>query len=282
MMRRAQAPIPAGAPADAQGQPLLVAEDVTLQYKTADHLVTATWRVGFEVFAGERFVLLGPSGCGKSTLLKAIAGFMAPVEGVFRLGGAPITRPGSDRMMVFQEFDQLLPWKTVLGNVMLPLVVNRRMSRHEARAHARDLIVKVNLTRFEQVFPHMLSGGMKQRTAIARALAMEPKVLLMDEPFAALDALTRRKMQEELVALWEEVGFTVIFVTHSIEEAILVGSRILVLSPHPGRVKAELNAHHLGFESIGTPEFEALHRRIHDLLFADQIETDLGPEAAHG
>jgi NitT/TauT family transport system ATP-binding protein len=262
--------------------PLLVAEDVTLQYKTADHLVTATWRVGFEVLAGERFVLLGPSGCGKSTLLKAIAGFMAPVEGTFRLAGAPIRRPGSDRMMVFQEFDQLLPWKTVLGNVMFPLLVNRRMGRSEARAHARDLIAKVNLTRFEQVYPHMLSGGMKQRTAIARALAMEPKVLLMDEPFAALDALTRRKMQEELVALWEEVGFTVIFVTHSIEEAILVGSRILVLSPHPGRVKAELNAHHLGFESIGSPAFEALHRRIHDLLFADQIETDLAPEAAHG
>src|SRR5690242_9250230 len=262
--------------------PLLVADGVTLQYKTADHLVTATWRVGFEVFAGERFVVLGPSGCGKSTLLKAIAGFMAPVEGTFRLAGAPITRPGSDRMMVFQEFDQLLPWKTVLGNVMFPLLVNRRMPRSEARAHARDLIAKVNLSRFEEIYPHMLSGGMKQRTAIARALAMEPKVLLMDEPFAALDALTRRKMQEELVGLWEEVGFTVIFVTHSIEEAILVGSRILVLSPHPGRVKAELNAHHLGFESLGTPEFEALHRRIHDLLFADKIETDLAPEAAHG
>ena len=261
---------------------LLVADGVTLQYKTADHLVTATWRVGFEVFAGERFVVLGPSGCGKSTPLKAIAGFMQPVEGMSTLAGEPITRPGSDRMMVFQEFDQLLPWKTVLGNVMFPLLVNRRMPRTEAEAHARALLAKVNLTRFEGVHPHMLSGGMKQRTAIARALAMEPKVLLMDEPFAALDALTRRKMQEELVALWEEVGFTVIFVTHSIEEALLVGSRILVLSPHPGRVKAELNAHHLGFASIGTPEFEALHRRIHDLLFTDRIETDLAPEAAHG
>jgi NitT/TauT family transport system ATP-binding protein len=257
--------------------PLLAAEGVTLQYKTADHLVTATWRVGFEVLAGERFVVLGPSGCGKSTLLKAIAGFMPPVEGTIRLAGTPITRPGSDRMMVFQEFDQLLPWKTVLGNVMFPLLVNRRMPRAEAQAHARALIAKVNLTRFEDVHPHMLSGGMKQRTAIARALAMEPKVLLMDEPFAALDALTRRKMQEELVALWEEVGFTVIFVTHSIEEALLVGSRILVLSPHPGRVKAELNAHHLDFTSIGTPEFEALHRRIHDLLFSDRIETELVP-----
>lgn len=262
--------------------PLLAADGVTLQYKTAEHLVTATWRVGFDVLAGERFVLLGPSGCGKSTLLKAIAGFMAPVEGTIRLAGSPIMRPGSDRMMVFQEFDQLLPWKTVLGNVMLPLLVNHRMSRKDATEHARNLLAKVNLTRFESVFPHMLSGGMKQRVAIARALAMEPKVLLMDEPFAALDALTRRKMQEELVGLWDEVRFTVIFVTHSIEEALLIGSRILVMSPHPGRVKAELNAHHLGFAAMGTPEFEAAHRRIHDLLFTDRIEADLAPETAHG
>src|SRR4051812_20988569 len=262
--------------------PLLAVDDVTLQYKTEHHLVTATWRVGFEVHEGERFVVLGPSGCGKSTLLKAVAGFMQPVEGQIRLAGKQIDRPGSDRMMVFQEFDQLLPWKTVLGNVMFPLLVNRRMPRGEAKEHARALLAKVNLTRFEDVHPHMLSGGMKQRVAIARALAMEPKVLLMDEPFAALDALTRRKMQEELLALWEEVRFTVIFVTHSIEEALLIGSRVLVLSPHPGRVKAELNAHNLGFASIGTPEFESLHRRIHDLLFTDKIETDLAPEAAHG
>ena len=172
---------------------------------------------------------------------------MQPVEGQIRLNGKPIDRPGSDRMMVFQEFDQLLPWKTVLGNVMFPLLVNRRMPKAQAIEHARSLLAKVNLSRFENIYPHMLSGGMKQRVAIARALAMEPAVLLMDEPFAALDALTRRKMQEELKALWDDVGFTVLFVTHSIEEALLVGSRILVLSPHPGRVKAELNADHLGF-----------------------------------
>jgi NitT/TauT family transport system ATP-binding protein len=264
------------------GAPLLAVDDVTLQYKTEQHLVTATWRVGFEVYEGERFVLLGPSGCGKSTLLKAVAGFMQPVEGQIRLAGKQIKQPGSDRMMVFQEFDQLLPWKTVLGNVMFPLLVNRRMPKAEATEHARSVIAKVNLTRFENVYPHMLSGGMKQRVAIARALAMEPKVLLMDEPFAALDALTRRKMQEELRALWDDVGFTVLFVTHSIEEALLVGSRILVLSPHPGRVKAELNADHLGFSEIGTPEFEKLHKRIHDLLFADKVETALATEIQHG
>ena len=262
--------------------PLLAVENVTLQYKTEQHLVTATFRVGFEVFAGERFVVLGPSGCGKSTLLKAVAGFMLPVEGQIRLAGRQIDRPGSDRMMVFQEFDQLLPWKTVLGNVMFPLLVNRRMRKTEAIDHARSLLAKVNLTRFENIYPHMLSGGMKQRVAIARALAMEPAVLLMDEPFAALDALTRRKMQEELKALWDDVRFTVLFVTHSIEEALLVGSRILVLSPHPGRVKAELDADHLDFRDIGTPAFESLHRRIHDLLFADKVETALATEIHNG
>lgn len=264
--------------------PLLVVDDVTLQYKTAQHLVTATWKVGFEVYAADRFVLLGPSGCGKSTLLKAIAGFITPVGGSMTLNGRKIERPGPDRMMVFQEFDQLLPWRTVLGNVLFPLLHNRRMPKKQAIEHARALLAKVNLTRFENVHPHMLSGGMKQRVAIARALAMEPAVLLMDEPFAALDALTRRKMQEELVALWDEVRFTVIFVTHSIEEALLIGNRILVMSPHPGQVKAELDVEDLDFADMGTTAFEAVHKRVHALLFADRIETETahGGEAAHG
>src|SRR3982751_6947145 len=152
------------------------------------------------------------------------------------------------------------------------------MPKDQATEHGRAILSRVNRSLCENVFPPWLSGGMKQRVAIARALAMEPAVVLMDEPFAALDALTRRKMQEELKALWDDVGFTVLFVTHSIEEAILVGSRILVLSPHPGRVKAELNADHLNFSDIGTPEFEKLHRRIHDLLFADRIEAELATE----
>src|SRR5437660_10838223 len=137
---RAQVP----ARSDATAAALLVVDDVTLQYKTEQSLVTATWRVGFEVYASERFVVLGPSGCGKSTLLKAVAGFMAPVEGQIRLAGKPIDRPGSDRMMVFQEFDQLLPWKTVLGNVLFPLLINRRMPKAEATEHARSLLAKVN------------------------------------------------------------------------------------------------------------------------------------------
>ena len=262
--------------------PLLAVRGVTLQYKTKDHLVTATYRVDFDVYRSDRFILLGPSGCGKSTLLKAVGGYMKPVEGEIRLKGDAVTRPGPDRMMVFQEFDQLLPWRTVKENVMFPLQASGRLPRKAAEDKALEYIRKVNLSAFADSFPHTLSGGMKQRVAIARGMAMEPDILLMDEPFAALDALTRRKMQEELKALWDDVGFTVLFVTHSIEEAILVGSRILVLSPHPGRVKAELNADHLNFSDIGTPAFEKLHRRIHDLLFADRVETALATETHNG
>src|SRR3954469_17326238 len=137
--------------------PLLAVDDVTLQYKTEQHLGTATFRVGFEVYEGERYVVLGPSGCGKSTLLKAVAGFMQPVEGQICLAGKEIDRPECDRRMVFQDFDQLLPWKTVLGNVLFPRLVNRRMPKAEATEHARSVIAKVNLSRFENVYPHMLS-----------------------------------------------------------------------------------------------------------------------------
>jgi NitT/TauT family transport system ATP-binding protein len=254
--------------------PLLDVQNVTLQYKTPDLLVTATWRVGFQVYQAERFVLLGPSGCGKSSLLKAVGGFIAPVEGAIRLRGKPVVRPGPDRMMVFQEFDQLLPWKTVQENVAFPLIAARRCGRAEARDRALDSIERVGLTKFRDAHPHTLSGGMKQRVAIARALVMEPDILLMDEPFAALDALTRRRMQQELLRLWDDVRFTVLFVTHSIEEAIVVGSRILVLTPHPGRVKAELNSDHFGHEDRNGAAFHSLQTNIHDLLFADGIETE--------
>jgi len=271
----------ATAPATAEGRdpsagpavdPILDVDGVTLQYKTKDHLITATFRVGFHVFPSDRFVLLGPSGCGKSTLLKGVAGYLSPVEGEMRLKGRRISAPGPDRVMVFQEFDQLLPWKTVKQNITFALLNGGKCaSAAEADEVAMQYIRKVKLDRFENTFPHMLSGGMKQRVAIARGMAMEPDILLMDEPFAALDALTRRQMQEELLQLWEDTHFTVLFVTHSIEEAIIVGSRILVLSPHPGQVKAELNAHHLEHVDVGNDEFARLQKRIHDMLFADRI-----------
>jgi len=252
--------------------PLLEVSGVTLQYKTREHLVTATYRVNFNVHEADRFVLLGPSGCGKSTLLKGVAGFLTPVEGDIRINGNKVAGPGPDRMMVFQEFDQLLPWKTVKQNVMFPMLTGSKRSSAEAEEQALKFIDKVNLTKFVDVYPHMLSGGMKQRVAIARAMAMEPDILLMDEPFAALDALTRRKMQEELLSLWDDLRFTVLFVTHSIEEAIIVGNRILVMSPHPGQVRAELNAHQFNHESAGGAEFQDLQLKIHNMLFSERIE----------
>lgn len=251
----------------ADGAPLLRVGGVNLEYRTPQRVVRATHDVSFDVFPADRFVLLGPSGCGKSSLLKAIGGFLPTVGGSILLDGARVTQPGPDRLMVFQEFDQLPPWKTVLENVMFPLLASRKAGRAEARERAGYFLAKVGLTAFADAYPHTLSGGMKQRVAIARALAMEPKVLLMDEPFAALDALTRRKMQEELLALWEEVRFTLLFVTHSIEEALVVGSRILLLSPHPGRVRAEINSHQFGINDFGGQDFQQAALRIHDLLF---------------
>jgi NitT/TauT family transport system ATP-binding protein len=248
-------------------QPLLQVESVNLEYRTPQRVVRATHDVSFEVDRADRFVLLGPSGCGKSTLLKAVAGFIAPRTGVIRLDGEQVREPGPDRIVVFQEFDQLPPWKTVKENVMFPLLASRVLKRRDAEERALHYLDKVGLAGFAEAYPHTLSGGMKARVAIARALAMQPKILLMDEPFAALDALTRRKMQEELLQLWEEVRFTLLFVTHSIEEALVVGNRILLLSPHPGRVRAEINSHQFDLHSLGGVAFQNAAQRIHRLLF---------------
>jgi NitT/TauT family transport system ATP-binding protein len=172
-------------------------------------------------------------------------------------------------MMVFQEFDQLLPWRTVIENITFPLVASGRLDAKAARERALEYVHKVKLGAFADSYPHTLSGGMKQRVAIARGMAMEPDILLMDEPFAALDALTRRKMQEELLALWEGPRFTVVFVTHSIPEAIRIGTRILLLTPHPGQVKAELNSLAPDAEPAA---LAMLEQRIHGMLFADAVE----------
>ena len=183
-----------------------------------------------------------------------------PVEGKILLNGKTIDSPGPDRVFVFQELDQLLPWKTVKGNIVFALSASRKVPRREAEERAAACIEKVNLTPFSASYPHTLSGGMKQRAAIARAMAMEPEILLMDEPFAALDALTRSKMQDELLQLCLDSKFTVLFVTHSIPEAIRLGTRILLLSSHPGRVKAEVEG---GTADAG---------RIHEILFDGKLE----------
>jgi NitT/TauT family transport system ATP-binding protein len=273
---------PAGLPLPA---PLLRAQDLTIDYQAGQGggagVVRATHEVSFDVYQGDRFVLLGPSGCGKSTLLKAVGGFVRPTSGGLLLRGRRILKPGPDRIVVFQEFDQLPPWKTVRQNVMFPLLAGGA-KRKEAEARALHWLGKVGLADFADAWPHTLSGGMKARVAIARALAMQPDILLMDEPFAALDALTRRRMQEELQALWEEVGFTMLFVTHSIEEALVVGNRILLLSPHPGRVRAEINSHQFDLAGSGGAEFQAAALRIHGLLFGAGDDDDRAPGAAAG
>lgn len=257
-------------------EPLLSVRGVTLRYHTKDHLITATYRVSFDVLESDRFVLLGPSGCGKSTLLKAVGGYMQPVEGEMLLNGARIAEPGPDRAFVFQEFDQLLPWKTVRDNICFALTASGKLQRREAVDRAMHYIDKVGLTKFAANFPHTLSGGMKQRVAIARAMASEPDILLMDEPFAALDALTRERMQVELLQLWEETRFTVLFVTHSIPEAIRIGNRILLLSAHPGQAKAEINCPGIDeVDAAGKP----LSDRIQEMLFdriVQQGEPDNG------
>lgn len=250
--------------ATAAGAELLNVAGVTLRYRRHDQVITATEKVSFSMQQGDRVVLLGPSGCGKSTLLKAVGGFLATSEGEILLKGQQVHGPGPDRVMVFQEFDQLLPWKTVQENVAFGLIAGRTMSKREAGEQALEAIRTVHLEQFADAYPHTLSGGMKQRVAIARCLAMKPEIILMDEPFAALDALSRRRMQDELLELWDGSRFTMLFVTHSIEEALLLGSRIVVMSPHPGRVEEVIEEDELRDRAGAHPE---IAERITRVLF---------------
>jgi NitT/TauT family transport system ATP-binding protein len=246
---------------------LLELDHVSISYPTPDGILTAVEDVSFAISAGERLVLLGPSGCGKSTLLRAVGGFLKPSAGELRMNGRRIGAPGPDRMTVFQEFDQLLPWRTVLGNVRYALERGKSMPRRDADGIARRWLERVGLKNFVDAFPHTLSGGMKQRVAIARAFALEPALLLMDEPFAALDALTRRQMQDELLRLCEETGNTALFVTHGIDEAIRVGTRILALTPHPGRLAATFDVPP-AVRTRGTAGFAELERQIQETVFS--------------
>ena len=212
---------------------------VSLIYDTPGGKVPGVKDVSINVGASEFVCIVGPSGCGKSTLLNIIAGFLTPAAGEIRIGGKAVTGHGMDRGVVFQDFAQLFPWRTALGNVAFGLEM-KGVAKAEREEIAREQLRLVKLEKFTASNPHHLSGGMQQRVAIARALAYNPAVLLMDEPFAALDALTRDDMQRLLADVWRETRKTVIYVTHNVAEAVYLADRVIVMSPHPGTVKADI------------------------------------------
>ncbi len=216
----------------------LAIEDVSKSYHTGTGKVLALDRVSLQVNEAEFVCLVGPSGCGKTTLLNMIAGLEKADSGRVLADGKPITGPGRDRLVMFQE-SALFPWLDVFGNVMFPLRLKPQLTNKDRRDVAKYYLELVGLTRFEHANIHELSGGMKQRVALARSLAPNPRVLLMDEPFAALDALTREQLYGDLQRIWQERRKTIVFVTHNVREAACLGDRVLLFSPHPGRIRDE-------------------------------------------
>jgi len=241
--------------------PLISLRHVGKSFK--DGQVRALDDISFEVRQGEFVSLVGPSGCGKTTLLRLINGLIEPDEGEVRIDGAPPT-PGPEHAMVFQSA-RLLPWRTVTGNIEFALSL-RGIGRVERRERARALIASVGLSEFADAYPHELSGGMQQRVGLARALSVEPKVLLMDEPFAALDAMTREVLRGELLRMWSARGMAIVFVTHDIDEAVLLSQRIVLLRPRPGRVDqiidVDLPEPRWQHDPRGLPAFAALRERL--------------------
>ena len=219
--------------------PHIQVRNVSLVYDTPAGRVTGVDGVSFDMEQSQFLCLLGPSGCGKTTLLNIIAGFLAPTSGEIRIGGEAVRGQGTDRGIVFQDFAQLFPWRTALGNVAFGLEM-KGIGKTEREEIALKQLRLVKLEKFAQSYPHHLSGGMQQRVAIARALAYNPSVLLMDEPFAALDEITRWKLNDELLALWQAEGLTIVFVTHSVYESAYLATRIAVLSAQPGRIVGEI------------------------------------------
>jgi len=213
--------------------------DVSLVYDTPSGPVQAIDNASIRIAASEFLCIVGPSGCGKSTLLNLVAGFLSPTGGEIRIGDRPVSGHGMDRGVVFQDFAQLFPWRTALGNVAFGLEM-KGVARDERERIALSHLALVKLEKFAHSYPHHLSGGMQQRVAIARALAYNPSVLLMDEPFAALDALTRDAMQRLLAEVWRATRKTIVYVTHNVAEAVYLADRVVVMTPHPGRVKVEL------------------------------------------
>ncbi len=219
--------------------PHIEVRNVSLVYDTPSGRVTGVDGVSFDIEQSQFLCLVGPSGCGKTTLLNIIAGFLNPTGGEIRIGGKAVSGYGTDRGVVFQDFAQLFPWRTALGNVAFGLEM-KGMGKAEREEVALKQLRLVKLEKFARSYPHHLSGGMQQRVAIARALAYNPAVLLMDEPFAALDALTRDAMQRLLADVWQETRKTVIYVTHNVAEAVYLADRVIVMTPHPGKIRTEV------------------------------------------
>lgn len=225
--------------------------------------------VDLAVEEGEFLVLVGPSGCGKSTVLDLISGLTRPSAGSVRIDGREVTEPGLDRGFVSQQYT-LLPWRTAQQNVEFALEAKNRFTRAQRRERARDYLKLVGLTDFANRYPHELSGGMKQRVAIARSLSYEPEILLMDEPYGALDAMTRERLQEELIGIWRESGTTIVFITHDIEEAVYLGQRVAVMSARPGRIERvisiDLDRGALDEDARSTEQFRSHRHEVWSLL----------------
>jgi NitT/TauT family transport system ATP-binding protein len=258
--------------------PYIQARNVVLTFRPKNRdPVTALQGLNLEVGHGEFLSLVGPSGCGKSTFLNVLLGLLRPDQGDLQLGGKKITGPGYERAMVFQEFG-LLPWRTVLANVELGMEL-KGMPASMRRQRSSELINLVGLRGFENHYPHELSGGMKQRVGLARALATDPEVLLMDEPFAALDAQTRDLMQAELLQIWDRTKKTVIFVTHSIEEAAYLSDRVVVITSRPGRAKKVLDIklpRPRDYEMRLSPEFNDIKADVWHSLKEELISKGAG------
>lgn len=234
--------------------------------------VVALKDINLEIKDGQFVCLLGPSGCGKSTLLNAIAGFSLPSTGEIIVNGKKVTEPGPDRGMVFQEY-ALFPWMSVADNITFGLRIKKEDPK-KIKTKLDELLKMLKLTEFADRYPKDLSGGMRQRVAIARVLALDSPIMLMDEPFGALDALTRRSLQDELLKVWSEYKKTVIFVTHSIEEAIYLADRIVVMSYRPGTVKKDIIVDMPRLRNPTSPEFNALKKELSGLVMAEQMRFE--------
>ncbi|PYD90725.1 MULTISPECIES: ABC transporter ATP-binding protein [Massilia] len=243
-------------------------EGVNKVFGAEDHEVVALQGIDLEIPRGQFTCLLGPSGCGKSTLLNAVAGFAPPSSGTILVDGRPVTGPGPQRGMVFQEY-ALFPWMTVEQNIRFGLEI-KRMRGPEIERRVSDLLGLLSLADFRTRYPKDLSGGMRQRVAIARVLALDSPILLMDEPFGALDALTRRNLQDELLRLWAELKKTILFVTHSIEEAIYLADRIVVMTYRPGTIKRDLLVEIARPRDPAAPEFNQLKRELGLMVMEEQ------------